>query len=347
MQDAACAAADDAPALDVCVVVVAYRSAADLPACLASVRTALGGLRGAVVVVDNASGDGAEGVVRRELPEAHFTELQHNRGFSGGCHAGADSEAGRNARHLLFVNPDARLEPGAVRELLAAAARHPEAGVVGGLAVRADGRPDPRSWYGRPTLWSTFCFATGLSTARPGSRVFDPESSGPWSAAALANDRVVPAVSGAVMLVERGLWDALDGFDRAFFVYGEDVDLCLRAGRAGRPAVFAPAARYFHQVGASSIGLRRAVLLFTGKVTLLRRHLPVPARPVGVALLLVGVAARAGAARAAGLAGRAGRGRQGAVPVRERAPLGFWGELWRARAEWMQGWTSTVTGVQR
>ncbi|NHC45883.1 glycosyltransferase family 2 protein [Motilibacter aurantiacus] len=331
---------------DVCVVIVAFHSAADLPGCLSSVRTALAGLEAAVVVVDNASDDGAQALVRRDFPEVTFVQLLDNRGFAGGCHVGSGTPAARRSRRLLFVNPDARLEPGAVRELLAAAARHPRPGIVGGLAVRADGSPDPRSWCGRPTLWSTFCFATGLSTVFAGSALLDPESSGPWRAGALAADRAVPAVSGAVMLVERGLWDTVDGFDRSFFVYGEDVDLCLRASALGASVVFAPAARYSHQVGASSVGLRRAVLLFTGKVTLVRRHLPQPVRPLGAGLLLAGVALRACASRLAAVRRRTGSG-HGGRSGREQIPLGFWAELWRARGEWMQGWTSTVTGVQR
>src|SRR5215471_9374028 len=114
---------------------------------------------------------------------------------------------------------------------------HPEAGIIGGRFVHEDGTVDPRSWWGRPSPWSTLCFALGLNTLLAGSRIFDPEVPRPWTSDA-DEERFVPIVSGALMLVEHKLWDALRGFDPAFFIYGEDADFCLRAtARGHRPMV--------------------------------------------------------------------------------------------------------------
>ena len=96
-------------------------------------------------------------------------------------------------------------------------------------------------------------------------------------------------VSGAFMLVKRELWEKLDGFDRAFFMYGEDADFCLRAGALGyRPMVTARAVCY-HEGGKSSPSAGKLILLFTGKATLIRRHFPSGLRGAGVGLLVAGV----------------------------------------------------------
>lgn len=311
---------------EVTIVVVTYRNAPHIGGCAAAIRKAAGDVDSELVIVDNASGDDTADAARAAAPEATVVESDRNGGFAYGCRAGAARAAGE---WLLFVNPDAVPAEGSVSALLACARRNPDAGIVGGRCVLPDGTPDPRSWWGRPTLWSTLCFALLLSSVFPGSRVFDPESPLPWSGAP-DQERRVPIVTGGFMLIRRSLWTELDGFDPAIFMYGEDADLCLRAARAGyRPVVTAHAA-YEHEGGASSTSARKLLLLFTGKATVLRRHLPYGLRGTGVALLRLGVLLRA-------LAGRLATAR----PQRQGRPTtsaADWRGLWAARREWTPGW---------
>lgn len=306
----------------VSVVVVSYNNENDIEACLASVRRALVGLDGEVVVVDNGSGDRTVEVVRAADPGALVVERE-NDGFARGCHAGAVRARGR---YLLFVNPDAVIGAGAVAALLTEAQVHPEAALFGGRALRHDGSTDPRSWWGRPTLWSTFCFATGLSSAFPGHRLLDPESSDRWDGSA----REVPVVSGALLLVRRPVWDELGGFDRTFLLYGEDVDLSLRARAAGWRARVVPAATFTHAVGASTPGPGRTSLVLRGRASVLRRHLLPGTRRLGVGLLVAGTGLRALAAQAVAVRRRGGR-------ASVTAP-GAWRAAWAARRTWSQGW---------
>ncbi|MWK33734.1 glycosyltransferase [Actinomadura sp. J1-007] len=322
--------ADDDPrmAVDgVSAVVVTFRNAAHIEACAAALREAAPAVPMELIVVDNDSGDGTAGLARKIAPDARVLESGRNGGFAFGCHAGADVARGR---WLLFLNPDALPAPGSVDALLDCARSVPRAGIVGGHCVRADGSDDPRSWWRRPTLWSLFCFATLLSTAFPGGR-FDPEVPLPWSEEG-TEIRGVPIVTGGFMLVAREAWEATGGFDRAFFMYAEDADLCLRAAAAGyRPHVTGRAV-FQHEVGASSDPARKQLLLFTGKATLVRRHFPRGTRWLGVRLLMLGVLGRA-------LLGRVLTAR----PERQgRATTGgdAWRALWAARREWTGGWTA-------
>lgn len=310
----------------VSIIVVTYRNAAHIGACVAAARRAAPAVPTELIIVDNASGDDTAAAAKDAAPDAQVVEHDRNGGFAAGCHVGA---ARAHGRRLLFLNPDAVPAPGSVDALLDCAQRHPDAGIVGGRCLRPDGSADPRSWWGRPSLWSTLCFALLLSSAFPGSRRFDPESPVPWSGAP-DEERRVPIVTGAFMLVDRAVWDRLTGFDQAFFMYGEDADLCLRAAAAGyRPMVTARAA-FEHPGGASSTSPRKLRLLFTGKVTLIRRHFPRGGRALGVRLLLTGVLLRAVAGRLLA-----------AQPDRQGRPTqagGDWRTLWAARRDWRHGW---------
>ena len=313
--------------MGVSVVIVTYRNEADIGACLSAVGQAAPGIGLEVIVVDNASGDGTVAAARA-AGGAKIIERQDNGGFAAGCASGAEAATGQ---WLLFLNPDTVIAPGAVEALLSCAQEHPGTGIVGGRFVHPDGTTDPRSFWGRPSPWSAACFALGLSSLLPGSRLFDPEAPQQWSGDP-AQQRAVPVVSGAFMLVHRQLWDTLGGFDPVFFLYGEDADFCLRAAAAGcRPMVTAQAVCQ-HAGGRSSTGAGKLVLLFTGKATLVRRHFPAWLRGTGVGLLLGGVLLRATASRVTGTASAA---RQ----ARPTARGDDWRALWAARNEWRRGWT--------
>lgn len=315
----------------VSIVVLTYRSAAYIGSCVAALRQAIPSVPTELIIVDNDSGDDTVAVSRSVAPDASVVESGRNGGFAYGCHVGADRARGA---WLLFVNPDAAPDPGSIDALLDCASAEPGAGIVGGRCVAPDGSADPKDWWGRPTLWSTFCFALLLSSIFPGHRWFDPESPRPWSAET-GQTRAVPVVTGGFMLISREVWRRTGGFDKSFFMYGEDADLCLRAAAAGfRPTVTARAT-YRHEVGASSTSVRKLIMLFTGKVTVLRRHLPRGRRGLGVGLLLLGVLNRALLTRLVT-----------ARPQRQRratASGADWQALWKARRDWRGGWDRVRT----
>jgi N-acetylglucosaminyl-diphospho-decaprenol L-rhamnosyltransferase len=212
---------------------------------------------------------------------------------------------------VLLLNPDTTVVDGAVQRLVAFADHHPGHGLYAGRTVDPDGNLDPRSCWGFPTLWSTLCFALGLSTLFKGSPTFDPESLGGWQRDTV---RPVDVVTGCLCLVPRATWLELGGYDERFFVYGEDVDLGLRARAAGYRPLLCPDATIVHEVGRSSATRGdKLVLLHRGKVSLLRKHWSRPSAAVGVALLRAGVGLRAALGRDA------------------------WPELHRRRAQWLQG----------
>ncbi len=131
-----------------------------------------------------------------------------------------------NGRYILLLNPDTVVLNGAIDKLVEFARLNPKARIWGGRTLFADGTLNPSSCWKRMTFWNQFCRATGLTGILLEYDLFNGEAS---AAGHRDNVRQVDIVSGCFFLIGRELWEALDGFDPDFFMYGEEADLCLRA----------------------------------------------------------------------------------------------------------------------
>lgn len=274
-----------------------------------------------LIVVDNGSKDGTAEAIRAEFPEVILLAEQANHGFAKG-----NNIAARHARAplLLLLNTDTLVRDGAIDTLFDFAGRHPEARIWGGRTIFGDGRLNPTYAWGRITAWSSFCLAVGLTNRFRNSAFFNPEQVGLWGDGA---ERAVDIVSGCFFLVERSLWEALDGFDTSFFMYGEEADFCARARAGGARPRVTPAAEIVHFGGGSaSRPTDTLVYLFGARIGLARRHLPGPSASVARAMVLFQAWWRAA------LFGLAARLQPSRRPSAEQ-----WREMWRRRAEWRDG----------
>jgi GT2 family glycosyltransferase/acetyltransferase-like isoleucine patch superfamily enzyme len=303
----------------VTAVVVSYNTCDWLARCLASLPAACRDHDLDVVVVDNASADGSADLVADHFPDVRLIRNDVNIGFARAVNLGAAEATGD---HLVLVNPDGYLEPGALDHLVAFAVAHPEYVICGGRTVTPDGDLDPRSCWAAPSLWSLASSALMLSTLRPGSTLFDPEAMGDF---ARDTARPVDIVTGCLLLVALDDWRALGGFDERYFVYGEDADLCLRAtAETGRRCAITPEAVMVHAVGLSSESTpAKHELLLKGRITFVLSRWPSGRRQAGRALIVGGVLVRTAAARA-GMARGTG-----------------WSEVWRHRRRWWKGFPMT------
>jgi GT2 family glycosyltransferase len=296
------------PSPEVSIVVVTYKCRDEAVECLRSLRASTRGVAYEVIVLDNASGDGTVDAVRAGFPEVRLLALDTNVGFAAGVNRAAAAATGE---YVLLLNPDTLVHDGAVEALVAFARANPGHGIYGGRTLDPDGTVNPGSCWGRPTLWSLACFATMLSSAFKRSSVFDPESLGRWQRDSI---REVDIVTGCLLLAPRTVWKELGGFDTRFFMYGEDADLGIRAARAGYRPLITPDAVITHEIGASSSTRSdKVLLLYTSKATLVRTHFGVVGKPLGLALLWLGVGLRAAFSGS------------------------FWDDVWRARKDWLRG----------
>ena len=206
-----------------------------------------------VVLVDNASPDDslarlAEAVATRGWSDwCTVFSSGRNGGFAFGNVAGLEHLRSRGplADFVLLLNPDTVVEPGAIRTCLDFAAARPEAGIVGCRLVDEHGHAFVSAFRfpGVLTEWLAGCSLGPLDRLFRRRLVSIPPAEDPHEA---------DWVSGAFMLLRRTLVEDVGLLDPAYFLYFEEVDLCLRAQRAGWQCWHVHAARTVHFISAST-----------------------------------------------------------------------------------------------
>lgn len=234
----------------VLVVIVNYRSAQLTLTCLRSLmpERALPELDIRVVVVENDSGD-AE-VLERELAAFEGVTLikaPRNGGFSYGNNIGFRHayETGWLPDYFHLLNPDTRIYPGAVRELVRFMQSHPRAAIAGSKFENGDGTEWPYA-FRFPTLLSEVEAGLKIGLA---TRLLEN-----WMVLRKMPDEPtrVDWIPGASMLVRRELIEQLGGLDEEYFLYYEETDFCLKAQRNGWECWYVPASRVVHLAGQST-----------------------------------------------------------------------------------------------
>ncbi len=213
--------------------------------CLESILTTTGELPHEVIVVDNASEDGSQAMLRKDFPSVRLIENTANLGFAIANNQALGIARGR---YLCLVNSDVLLQPGCIETLLAHLEARPQAGMIGPRVLNADGTLQP-SCLGEPTVWNTLCRTLGLDTLFPRSPWFNGLLLRHWDYQTM---REVDVLVGCFWLVRRAAVDAVGPLDESFFMYSEDMDWCTRFRRAGWTILFDPAAEIIHYGGGSS-----------------------------------------------------------------------------------------------
>ena len=210
------------PQCELSVIVVSYNTADFLVRCLDSIGSE-SDLRLEVVVVDNASKDGSQEVVRNDFPWVNLIANEHNLGF-----ARANNQALKicQGEHVHFLNPDTEVRRGAFRAMIEFMDSHPGVGLAGTRIINPDGSPQ-----------------SSVVTRYPGEKHAKQELKG------LKGD--IAWVLGASMIARRSVVEDLKGFDESYFLYGEEQDLCLRLRKSGWTIGYIPDALVVHWGGQS------------------------------------------------------------------------------------------------
>jgi GT2 family glycosyltransferase len=230
-------------AVDVSVVMVVFMTG---PALFESISFVLSEQRvGEFVIVDNGSPEEDEARLKQLAeaePRVKLLTGHGNVGFARGCNMGAAAATGRR---LLFLNPDAYLQPGCVAALEDAhrtSKRRPC--LIGAHVMNADGTEQRGGRRGEVTPVTALLSFTRLAERVPFLRGFEihREVTDPLPQQPIE----VPTISGACFFMAREDFAALEGFDDGFFLHVEDVDLCWRVRRKGGVVLFHPQARVIH-----------------------------------------------------------------------------------------------------
>lgn len=213
------------------IVIVSFNAAADLAACLASLRAAPPAVAHEIVVVDNASTDDSVAAARA-VPGVTVITLERNAGFAAANNAGIRAT---RSDLVLLLNSDTIVPPGAIDALVARLREVTQAGAAGPRLVDGDGQPE--------LSFGSMISPLNEWRQKHRARAFVERET--------AREQFVDWVSGACLLVWRHDAEAAGLLDERFFLYTEDVDFCHAIRKLGRKVLFTPVATITHLRGRS------------------------------------------------------------------------------------------------
>lgn len=274
---------------DISIVIVNYNVKAFLEQCLMAIERAEHDLKLEIYVVDNASVDGSQAMVRKRFPYVKLLENKKNLGFSK-----ANNQALRkvNGKYVLILNPDTLIQEDTLVILKKYLEEHEDAGAVGCKLINPDGSYQVASRRSFPTPWVAFSRILGLSKFFSKSKLF-----GRYNVTYLDPDIEceIDVLPGSLIFVRRNVLKTIDYFDEDYFMYGEDIDLCYKIKQQGWKIYYTPGTKAIHYKGESTkksefsfvSNFYSAMLIFTHKH--FKSHYSVMLRTV----LVIGIYTRA------------------------------------------------------
>jgi GT2 family glycosyltransferase len=225
--------------MDLSIIILNYNSGNMLAECLSAACHSAAGLDFEVYAVDNASSDGSFQAARYSigsLSNIRWIENKENIGFARGNNPAIRLSHGR---WIALINPDTLVQGDALARLVQLVDSLPQAGIAGGKLLYPDGG---FQWACRRKI-PTPSTALARLTGKPVHYNYpdDPDQ-----------EMEVEAVSGSFMLIRRKTLEQVGLLDESFFMYGEDLDYCLRTRQAGWQILYQPAAVAVHAKGESS-----------------------------------------------------------------------------------------------
>ncbi|MBE9191767.1 glycosyltransferase family 2 protein [Gloeocapsopsis crepidinum LEGE 06123] len=215
----------------VSIIIVNYNAGEVLVNCLKSIQRYIQSIRYEIIIVDNCSTDGSVALVKQNFPQLTIHK-QENTGFGAGSNAGANLAQGE---FLLFLNPDTLIKDDILFPLVELLEKEPKFGVVGPKILNFDGTLQSSN-HSVLSIWQEFLIKSKNN--------LDEEN--------ISTQSEVSFVTGAAFFIRKKIFKLVGGFDERFFMYFEDVDLCLRVKEQGWKIIYAPQVSLVHIRGYSS-----------------------------------------------------------------------------------------------
>jgi len=190
-----------------------------------------------VLVVDNGSTDGSEAVIRERFPDVEMLQTGENLGFAGGCNSGIRYALDRQARYIWLLNNDTVVEPNALQALVSIMEADESIGMTGSKILYHDS-PE--------VIW----FAGGIIDWQKGDTGHTGQ--GETDRGQYDHVREVDYITGCSLMAGRGMIEEVGLMDEQFFLYFEETDWCLRAGKLGYKSVYVPESVIYHKESATT-----------------------------------------------------------------------------------------------
>ena len=225
----------------VAVLIVTHNSAGTLRRTLEPIS----GGNVEIILVDNASTDHTLDIAE-SYDGLTVIRSPENLGFGRGTNLAASNTT---RELLLTLNPDCIAAPDAISVLASRLLENPGLGFVGPSIHKESGEPDYASLRGDPDPLGALLYVTGVTRLFPRNKSINRYN---LTHLDFGQDQELRSGTGACLMVRATAYHAVGGFDPAFFMYGEDLDLCRRLREAGHPGAYVASAKVLHIKGEST-----------------------------------------------------------------------------------------------
>jgi len=222
--------------IDLSIIIVNWNTKKFLSHCLTSIYRYPPDYSFEVIVVDNASSDSSQEMMKTYFPEVILVENPYNMGFAVANNLGVQHSHGR---YILFINSDSLVHPGTLTGAVYFMDSNSKAGLMGCKTLNADGTHQP-SVFSFPSLIRMFAVILGINRFLKLSKLRD-----------YSKNKIQGYVQGSFILTRRNIFNEVGGFDKKLFMYAEDVDLCHRIKLAGWDLFYYPEIFITHIGGGS------------------------------------------------------------------------------------------------
>lgn len=250
--------------MQVSVIIVNYKVRYFLELCVSSVKAALRGIQGEIIVVDNHSDDGSCTMLAEKFPDVIRIENKENTGFSKANNQGVALARGQ---YVLILNPDTVIAEDTIAKLLHFYEEKDHLGLCGVKLIDGTGNFLPESKRSIPTPWISLQKMFGISNAKKGK----------YYATHIGENETgkVDVLVGAFMFVSRQKYLEAGGFDEAYFMYGEDIDLSYKMLQKGYDNYYFPQTQIIHYKGESTAKNLQYLNNFYGAMRIFyKKHFP-------------------------------------------------------------------------
>lgn len=249
------------------IIITSWNVCHELVECLHSIDRNPPSFDYQVIVVDNNSSDDTAEVVKQDFPEVELIINDKNLGFAAANNVGLQKSKGE---YILFLNPDTILKPDCLDILIDFMDKNGDVGVCGAKLLNLDGTPQ-KSIRGIPTFGSALHRHTAYKYLYIFKGMYKK-----WAMKEHNYDKQmdVDQVMGAALMTRKSIIEQVGPMDEQFFMYYEEVDLCLRIKRAGWRIVYVPKSKITHIGGCSSghIPVEKRIMALTSLLKFFKKH---------------------------------------------------------------------------
>jgi GT2 family glycosyltransferase len=231
---------------DLSIIIVNWNSKDYLDKCLASIKVKTSYLFYEIIVVDNASYDGSDVLIRNKYPCVKYIQLHENIGYSGANNIGYENSTGQK---LLFLNPDTELLDNSLYILAKFLDETDSIGAVGGTLLNSDGSIQLTSVQPYPRILNQLLAIDWIQKRTPEASLW---GTGPLFSQKGISCQEVEVISGAAIMLSRKAFEQVGLFSQDYFMYAEDVDLCYKLRKAGYKVLYVNDVQILHHGGKST-----------------------------------------------------------------------------------------------